>query len=100
LNKIDLVPPKERPYFWGGREAILVSSLQHTGLEQLLTAIDAALIADPLVEANFRIPQSEGAILASLEGGAIISEKRFEGNLVSLQARGPSSLLGRHRRLI
>jgi GTPase len=100
LNKIDLVPPKERPYLCGGRAAILVSSLQHTGLEQLLTAIDAALIADPLVEASFRIPQSEGAILASLEGGAIISEKRFEGNLVFLQARKPSSLLGRHRRFI
>jgi GTP-binding protein HflX len=80
------------------REAILVSSLQHAGLEQLLRAIDAALVVDPPVESSFRLPQSEGAILASLEGRAIIDEKRFEGNLVFLRARGPASLLDRYRR--
>ena len=98
LNKIDLVPPQELAYLSSHREAILVSSLQHTGLEQLLIAIDAALVADPLVEFSFRLPQSEGAILASLEGGALIDEKRFEGNLVFLRARGPASLLDRYRR--
>jgi hypothetical protein len=36
--------------------------------------------------------------LASLEGGAIIDQKRFEGNLVFLRARGPASLLDRYRR--
>ena len=61
-------------------------------------AIDAALVVDPLVESSFRLPQSEGSILASLEGGAIIDEKRFEGNLVFLRARGPASLLDRYRR--
>ena len=71
---------------------------ERTGLDQLLLAIDAALVADPLVESIFRVPQSEGSILASLEGGAIIEEKRFEGNLVFLRARGPASLLGRYRR--
>ncbi|WP_213806439.1 GTPase HflX [Granulicella sp. dw_53] len=98
LNKIDLVSPQERAHLSSDREAIPVSSLQHTGLEQLLAAIDAALIVDPLVEASFKLPQSEGSILASLEGGAIIGEKRFEGNLVFLRARGPASLLNRYRR--
>jgi GTP-binding protein HflX len=98
LNKVDLVPPLERAHLSGDREAILVSSLQHTGFEQLLIAIDAALMVDPLVESNFRLPQSEGSILAALESGAIIDEKRFEGNLVFLRARGPASLLGRYRR--
>ena len=41
---------------------------------------------------------SEGAILASLEGGAIVDEKSFAGNLVFLRARGPASLLDRYRR--
>jgi GTP-binding protein HflX len=93
LNKADLVPPQELVHLSSDREAILVSSLQHTGLEQLLIAIDAALVIDPLVEFSFRLPQSEGAILASLESGAIIDEKRFEGNLVFFRARGPASLL-------
>ena len=98
LNKIDLVPPNERTYLSSNRDAIPVSSLQKTGLEQLLLAIDAALLTDPLVEGNFRLPQSEGAVLAALEGGAIVEDKRFEGNLVFLKARGPASLLNRYRR--
>jgi GTPase len=98
LNKVDLVAPQELAHLYSDREAIPVSSLQHTGLEQLLIAIDAALVVDPLVESSFRLPQSEGSILASLEGGAIIDEKRFEGNIVFLRARGPASLLDRYRR--
>jgi GTPase len=98
LNKIDLVPPQGLAYLSNDREAIRVSALQHTGLEQLRIAIDAALVVDPLVEFSFRLPQSEGSVLASLEGGAIIVEKRFEGNLVFLRARGPTSLLTRYRR--
>jgi GTP-binding protein HflX len=97
LNKVDLVPHQELANLSSDREAIPVSSLQHTGLKQLLFAIDAALVVDPLVESSFRLPQSEGSILASLEGGAIIDEKRFEGNLVFLRARGPASLLNRYR---
>jgi GTP-binding protein HflX len=98
LNKIDLVPALEIAHLSHDHEAIPVSSLQQTGLEQLLIAIDAALVVDPLVEFRFRFPQSEGSILASLENGAIINEKRFEGNLVFLRARGPASLLDRYRR--
>jgi len=98
LNKVDLVPPHELAHLSNDREAIPVSSLLHTGLEQLLNAIDAALVVDPVIESRFRFPQSEGSILASLEGGAIVDEKRFEGNLVFLRARGPSSLLERYRR--
>lgn len=97
LNKIDLVPPLERVHLSNGQGSVPVSSLQRTGLEQLLIAIDAALMVDPLVEFSFRFPQSEGSILASLEGGAIIDEKRFEGNLVFLRARGPASLLDRYK---
>jgi GTP-binding protein HflX len=44
------------------------------------------------------VPQSEGALLAALEAGAVVGEKSFEGNLVVLTARGPASLLERYRR--
>jgi GTP-binding protein HflX len=98
LNKVDLVPAQELAHLCSDPKAIPVSSLQHTGLDQLLIAIDAALVVDPLVQSSFRIPQSEGSILASLEGGAIIDKKRFERNFVFLRARGPASLLDRYRR--
>ncbi len=98
LNKVDLVQPEgdADPPREGG--SVAVSALRRTGMQELLLAIDAALVADPLVECVFKLPQSEGAILASLEGGATIQEKRFEGNLVYLRARGPASLLNRYRR--
>ena len=94
LNKIDLLPPGA-PIEPG---AIAVSGLTGQGLDTLLHAIDAALTADPLVEASFRIPQSEGRVLAALERGATLSRQRFEGNLVFVRATGPSSLLERYRR--
>ena len=98
LNKVDLLAPQDLSHLLNEHGSIPVSSLRKTGLDELLTAIDTALVVDPLVKSSFRLPQSEGSILASLEGGAIIEEKRFEGNLVYLRARGPASLLGRYRR--
>jgi GTPase len=97
LNKIDLVAPDERERLARG-PAVLVSGLVKTGLDGLLAAIDAALVVDPLIDGRFRLPQSEGAALAALEAGAVVGEKRFEGNLVYLTARGPASLLGRYGR--
>lgn len=97
LNKIDLVGA-DGPLPMGAPGSIAVSGLKKIGLDHLLTAIDAALVADPLIEVRFRIPQSEGAVLASLEAGAVLAEKRFEGNLAYVSARGPESLLNRYRR--
>lgn len=96
LNKIDLVPEGDMPMAAPG--SIAVSGLKKQGLENLLAAIDAALVVDPLVEMRMRIPQSEGAMLAALEAGATMKEKRFEGNLAYVTARGPQSLLNRYRK--
>jgi GTP-binding protein HflX len=107
LNKIDLLAPDERarlerqsaaPRPNGAPAAVAVSGLGKLGLDRLLQAIDDALVLDPLVEVRFRIPQSEGAALAALDAGAQIGEKSFDGNLVHLTARGPSSLLDRYRK--
>ncbi len=97
LNKIDLLPETERTQL-GAPGRVAVSGLKKLGLDNLLDAIDAVLVADPVIETKFRLPQSEGAILAALEAGAIIEEKKFEGNLAYLTARGPASLLNRYRR--
>jgi GTP-binding protein HflX len=97
LNKIDLVKDSDAMPM-GAPGSIAVSGLKRLGLANLLAAIDAALVIDPVVEAKFRIPQSEGGVLAALEAGALLDEKRFEGNLAYVTARGPESLLGRYRR--
>ena len=98
LNKVDLLSPEERRSLLTGPAAIAVSGRTGAGLEELLQAIDRALVADPLVEGAFRVPQSEGAVMAALEAGAVLSDKRFEGNLAFFKAVGPASLLGRYRR--
>jgi GTP-binding protein HflX len=101
MNKIDLLPPEERARLASGQRRggpVAVSGLMKMGLNELLAAIDEALLVDPLVEASFRVPQSEGALLAALEAGAVVREKSFEGNLVFLTARGPASLIDRYRR--
>ena len=65
------------------------------GIEGLLAAIDQALVADPLVDAELVVPQSEGAALAAIEAGMVIHSRAFEGDLVHLAVRGPASLVGR-----
>jgi GTP-binding protein HflX len=98
LNKIDLLPEAERMLLPTGQGVVAVSGLTGAGMDVLLAAIDDALVRDPLVEAAFRVPQSEGALLAALEAGAVVSEKRFEGNLAYFKAIGPASLMGRYRK--
>jgi GTP-binding protein HflX len=97
LNKIDLVGNDDGMPM-GAPGSIAVSGLKKLGLDHLLAAIDAALVVDPLIEMQFRLPQSEGAVLAALEAGAVVEGKRFEGNLAYVTARGPASLLNRFRR--
>jgi GTP-binding protein HflX len=97
LNKIDLVSDNHAIPM-GAPGSIAVSGLKKQGLDHLLAAIDAALVTDPLIERKFRLPQSEGAVIAALEAGAIVDEKNFEGNLAFVTARGPASLLNRFRR--
>jgi GTP-binding protein HflX len=97
LNKIDLISGGEGIPM-GAPGSVAVSGLKKIGLDHLLAAIDAALVVDPVIEMQFRLPQSEGAVLAALEAGAIVDGKRFEGNLAYVAARGPASLLNRFRR--
>jgi GTP-binding protein HflX len=100
LNKVDLLTTEQRDRLHPGPGVVAVSGLTGFGLDALLAAIDLALVVDPLVEAEFRLPQSEGAALAALEAGAVVTEKRFEGNLVFFRAVAPASLVGRYRRFV
>ena len=96
FNKVDLLAEGAATPMPSG--AIPVSALKDEGLDALLQAIDAALVADPLLEVRFRIPQAEGRILAAIERGSTITHQRFQGNLVYFTAIGPTSLMDRYRR--
>ncbi|MGA9060605.1 MAG: GTPase HflX [Terracidiphilus sp.] len=105
LNKIDLLPEAERAALLTrtntppkGETAVAVSALTGEGTDALLAAIDAALHSDPIVEAELRVPQHEGAALAAIEAGMIVHSRKYDGNLVRLTVSGPASLLGRMRR--
>ncbi len=98
MNKVDRLGEAERGTLRTGADAVAVSGLTGEGVTDLLAAIDRALVVDPLVEAEFRVPQSEGAALAALEAGALVTGKRFEGNLAYFHAVGPASLIERFRR--
>jgi GTP-binding protein HflX len=94
LNKIDLLGEHERQGL-AGRGEVMVSARTGEGLASLLEAIDTALHSDPILDAEFRVPQQEGAVLAAIEAGMVIHSREYEGNLVRLQVTGPASLLGR-----
>ena len=96
MNKIDLLPETEREALVASG-AVAVSAKTGCGIEGLLDRVDAALVADPIVEQRFEIPQAEGAVLAALGAGALIRERQFEGNLVVMTVAGPASLMGRYR---
>jgi GTP-binding protein HflX len=113
LNKIDLLPEDERaalvartnagtnisPKDEGeDKGAVALSALTGQGLDGLLAAIDAALQSDPVMEAELRVPQHEGAVLAAIEAGMVVRAREYEGNLVRLSVSGPASLIGRMRR--
>ena len=128
LNKIDLLPEAERAALLsrtksgpkagvphpssvfcskGGNASatiggenlmVAVSALTGEGVDDLLAAIDAALHSDPIIDAELRVPQHEGAILAAIEAGMVVHTREYEGNLVRLSVSGPASLVGRMRR--
>jgi GTP-binding protein HflX len=94
LNKIDLLTEEERAGL-GTRGIVTASAQSGEGIDGLLAAIDDALVADPLIDVELVVPQSEGAALAAIEAGMVIHSRAFEGELVHLSARGPASLVGR-----
>ena len=112
LNKIDLLPAHEREGLNEGlyaessatpvndappSRAVPVSARTGDGIATLLEAIDQALYTDPLVDADLRVPQQEGAVLAMIESNMQIHRRTYEGNLVHLSVSGPASLVGRLR---
>jgi GTP-binding protein HflX len=105
LNKIDVLDAREREGLAARKQPrhqlqqeVLVSAQTGEGVDALLAAIDKALFSDPVIETELRVPQSDGAALAAIEGGMVVHARAYEGNLVRLSVSGPASLIGRLRK--
>jgi GTP-binding protein HflX len=102
LNKVDLLDELQREGLASriraeGFAEVAVSAETGEGLDALVGAIDEALFSDPLVDAELRVPQHEGGVLAAIEDGMVVHNRAYEGNLVHLSVTGPASLVGRLR---
>ncbi len=100
LNKIDLLDETERQVLQSRSQAggeVAVSARTGQGMSVLLAAIDTALHSDPVLSAELRVPQQEGAVLAAIEAGMVIHSREYQGNVVLLTVSGPVSLFGRLR---
>ena len=104
LNKIDLLGAADRDALVARSASgpkrdgpIALSARTGEGLEALFAAIDEALVSDPVLDAELRIPQQEGGVLASVEANMVVHGRSYEGNVVRLSVSGPASLLGRLR---
>jgi GTPase len=105
LNKVDLLGEHEREGLLeraqnqsGSTSEVVVSAQTGEGMEALLKTLDEALHSDPVVEAELRVPQQEGGVLAAIEAGMVVHSREYEGNVVRLKVSGPASLMGRLRK--
>jgi GTP-binding protein HflX len=110
LNKIDLLDESDRLALaarsdgtdrdggpFASRE-IPVSARTGQGIDALIEAIDQALHSDPVIDAELRVPQQEGAALAAIQAGMVVHRREYEGDFVRLTVSGPASLMGRMRK--
>ncbi len=94
-NKIDLLDDNSAKRLPFGPGDVAVSALTGKGLETLLRRIDEALKEDPVVEADFELPASDGKRLALLHQSGTVLSTRVEGERLQVRARVPQSLRAR-----
>jgi GTP-binding protein HflX len=95
MNKIDLLPAKQRESLRDDEQTVHVSAAKGIGLSTLLDRVDAVLEEDRPTRVRLRIPQKEGKVLAQLRARARIYSPQYRDGLVELEAEAPDSLLRR-----
>lgn len=93
MNKIDLLPGVMGPVRGAGdSQAIGVSARTGQGVDELLQLIDRVLPLDPISQAVFRIPASEGSPLHILHERGRVLSKKYVGDMCEVKAEVPRSL--------
>jgi GTP-binding protein HflX len=93
MNKIDLLPPKQRESLRDDASRVHVSAVKGIGMTTLLDRIDEMLSEDPLSRVHLRVPQKEGKLLALLEARSRIYSRTYKDGLVELEAEAPESVV-------
>ena len=97
MNKIDLLPPRQRDSLRDATNTVHVSAAKGIGISTLLDRVDQLLQADALSRIHLRIPQKEGKMLALLEARARIYSRKYKDGIVELEVEAPESVVRRVR---
>ena len=93
MNKIDLLPPKQRESLRDDANRVHVSAAKGIGMSTLLERIDEMLSEDPLSRVRLRVPQKEGKLLSLLEARSRIYSREYKDGLVELEVEAPESVV-------
>ncbi len=93
MNKIDLLPPRQRDSLRDATNTVHVSAAKGIGISTLLDQVDQLLQADALSRIHLRVPQKEGKMLALLEARARIYSRKYKDGLVELEVEAPESVV-------
>ena len=102
MNKIDLLDDEVAQSLQADAtrddsKTVYVSAADGTGLDRLLTRIDAMIEEDPISRVHLRVPQSEGKTLAMLEDKSRIYSRAYKDGAVELEVEAPESVVRRVR---
>jgi GTP-binding protein HflX len=95
MNKIDLLPPKQRDSLRDDAASVHVSAAKGIGMGTLMDRIDQILSEDAVSRIRLRVPQKEGKTLAMLEARARIYSRAYKDGLVELEVGAPESVVRR-----
>jgi len=97
MNKIDLLPSKQRESLRDDTNTVHVSAAKGIGMTTLLDRIDQMLSEDAISRIRLRVPQKEGKTLATLEARTRIYSRAYKDGMVELEAEAPESVVRRVR---
>ena len=105
MNKIDLLDVEVAQSLLtdaarSGSKTVYVSAVEGTGLETLLSRIDATIEEDPVSRVHLRVPQKEGKLLALLEARSRVYSRQYKNGSVELEAEAPDSVLRRVKEFV
>jgi GTP-binding protein HflX len=97
MNKIDLLPARQRDSLRDDEKTVHVSAAKGAGMSSLLEHIDQMLQEDAVSRIRLQVPQKEGKTLALLEARARIYSRQYKDGLVELEVEAPESVARRVR---
>jgi GTP-binding protein HflX len=100
MNKIDLLPPRQRESLRDDASTVQVSAAKGIGMSTLLERIDELLQGDPVSRVRLQVPQKEGKLLAMLEARSRIYSRHYKDGLVELEAEAPESVVRKVREYV